>query len=130
MARLIDADDALKRFIQETEASGKNAIHINIIKRLLQDIDTAYDVEKVVEALEKAKFLMSPENEGHYADNGLFLEDAIEIVRKGGVDNGVCKWKMDSVGASIGCRSDLHHTGYVDYKECPYCGKEIKVVEE
>ena len=38
------------------------------------------------EELEKAKFLMPPENEGHYADNVLFLDDAIKIVRKGGVE--------------------------------------------
>ena len=35
---------------------------------------------------------------------------------------------MDNVGASIGCRSDLYHTGYVNRIYCPYCGKKIKVV--
>ena len=53
MARLIDADVAMQRFIQESEYSGVNVVHINTIKRLLQDIDTAYDVEKVVECLEE-----------------------------------------------------------------------------
>lgn len=46
MGRLIDTDVALQRFIKEAETSGKGCIHINTIKRLLQDIDTAYDVEK------------------------------------------------------------------------------------
>ena len=54
-------------------------------KSIINDLPTAYDVEKVVAELENAKFLMPPENDNHYADNGLFLEDAIDIVRKGGV---------------------------------------------
>lgn len=53
MGRLIDADIALGRFIEEAEASGKGCIHINTIKRLLQDIDTAYDVEKIVGEIKK-----------------------------------------------------------------------------
>ena len=51
-----------------------------------------------------------------------------KIVKQVGVSDDVCEWKMDNVGASIGCRSDLHHTGYVNYTYCPYCGKKIKVV--
>lgn len=58
---------------------------VGLYERVL-DIPTAYDVEKVVAELEDAKFLMPPENDNHYADNGLFLEDAINIVRKGGVE--------------------------------------------
>ena len=41
--RLIDADTALQRFIEETETSGNNAIHINTIKRLLQDSEVQYE---------------------------------------------------------------------------------------
>lgn len=55
MGRLIDADDALQRFIKEAEASGRGCIHINTIKRLLQDIDTAYDVKKAVAEMERIK---------------------------------------------------------------------------
>ena len=40
--RLIDANVALQRFIEETETSGKNVIHINTIKRLLLDMDASY----------------------------------------------------------------------------------------
>lgn len=45
--RLIDADVALQRFIKETETSGKNAIHINTIKRLLQDVECGKIYTKV-----------------------------------------------------------------------------------
>lgn len=75
MGRLIDADALIKEYPQ---ASG--------LKLVIENAPTAYDVKKVVAELEDAKFLMPPENDNHYADNGLFLEDAIDIVRKGGVE--------------------------------------------
>lgn len=90
--RLIDADVALQRFIKETETSGKNVIHINTIKRLLQDIDTAYDVEKVVEELEEHKTqygkLQFAHNDANivsvYVGKEQAIDCAIDIVRKGG----------------------------------------------
>ncbi len=83
MGRLIDADVALQRFIEETEASGKNVIHINTIKRLLQDIDTAYDVEKVVEDLQKVSMIVE-QNENSIK---CAIEEnmAVHIVRNGGL---------------------------------------------
>lgn len=92
--RLIDADVALQRFIKETETSGKNAIHINTIKRLLQDMDTAYDVEKVVAELEEHKTqygkLQFAHNDANmvsvYVGKEQAIDCAIDIVRKGGVE--------------------------------------------
>ena len=94
-----------------------------IALRLLDNEPTAYSVDKVVEELEEVAY--AHEDVNSFID----LEDAIEIVKQGGVSDDVCEWKMDNVGASIGCRSDLHHTGYVNHTYCPYCGKKIKVVE-
>ena len=95
--RLIDADVALQRFIKETETSGKNAIHINTIKRLLQDMDTAYDVEKVVEELGKEKEIHTEhykislykdysEIKQRYEQIQGVIDKAIDIVRKGGME--------------------------------------------
>lgn len=53
--RLISESTTMERFIQETQNSGKDMIHINTIKRILSDIDTAYDVKKVVAELEKTR---------------------------------------------------------------------------
>lgn len=78
MARLIDEEVALQQFIKETETSGKNVIHINTLKRLLQDIDTAYDVDKVVAELEK--------KDDDCGCGKITVFDAIDIVRKGGVE--------------------------------------------
>lgn len=87
MARLIDADVAMQRFIQESEYSGVNVVHINTIKRLLQDIDTAYDVEKVVEELQS---LSNAEADYYYANSNDVIdrETAIDIVKNGGSING------------------------------------------
>lgn len=78
MARLIDADK-LKVYLKEY-------LHYEHAIPWVDAQPTAYDVEKVVAELEDAKFLMPPENDNHYADNGLFLEDAIDIVKRGGVE--------------------------------------------
>lgn len=82
MGRLIDEEVALQRFIQETEASGRNFIHINIIKKLLQDIDTAYDAKKVVAELEEAKEIVKEYEKYHCS---VKLDKAIDIVKAGGV---------------------------------------------
>lgn len=108
--------------------------------KAIKDMPTDYDVCKVVEELEKIKGLACDGkscSECEYTSdcfNGeqsekVAIDKAIEIVNQGGVSDDVCEWKMDNVGASIGCRSDLHHTGYVNRTYCPYCRKKIKVVE-
>ena len=53
-----------------------------------------------------------------------------KTVNNGCVSDDFCECKMDNVGVSIGCRSDLHNTGYVNRTYCPYCGKKIKIVGE
>lgn len=85
-------------------------------------------IDKVVEELgtDSSVKLYGSQNSDNYM---IPVKRAIEIVKQGGVSDDVCEWEMDNVGASIGCRSDLHHTGYVSRTYCPYCGKKIKVVE-
>ena len=95
------------------------------IREIIDSEPTAYDVDKVVGELEMEMKASS----GYSAERVSAFSRAIEIVKQGGVFDDVCEWKMDNVGASIGCRSDLHYTGYVNRTYCPYCGKKIKVVE-
>lgn len=70
MKDLISRKAAIERFTEEIEESGKPLIHINTIKRVLQDIDIAYDVDKVIEQFNS-----------HHRD--YYYDEAIEIVRSG-----------------------------------------------
>lgn len=103
---------------------------VDLIK-LVENQPTAYDIDKVVDELEcdrcESCSLLEVCACSKYC--GKCHEKIIEIVKQGGVSDDVCEWKMDNVGASIGCRSDLHHTGYVNEAYCPFCKKKIKVVE-
>ena len=102
---------------------------------------TAYSVDKAVEELEERKAL----NErlvDYESKNGTVTEkyqhikaidvlnDAIEIVKQGGVSDVVCEWKkskdypFDWLVGCDGCEVN-HRQG--DY--CPRCGKKIKVLE-
>ena len=114
------------------------------IREIINDQPNAYSVDKVVQELEeKTDFLKNCTKYGNknaeqqaesYSTMMMYevadlVDDLTEIVKHGGVSDDVCRWKMDNVGASIGCRSDLYHTGYVNRIYCPYCGKKIKVMD-
>ena len=80
MSRLIDVDKLLEELREYHPLSLSHGI--------LSDIEyfpTAYNIDRVIEQLEKVSFVDVDEE---YADDGqrmLFLHDAIEIVKRGGV---------------------------------------------
>lgn len=125
----VDLDDFAMLVQDAVQAYKKMAIDT------IKNQPTAYSVAKVVEKLEEAECNVmanmlfdniikeKPKELGQL----IAYDKAIEIVKQGVVSDDVCEWKMDNVGASIGCRSDLHYTGYVNRTYCPYCGKKIKV---
>ena len=88
MGRLIDADALIKTLETYKFGAIQNEVEREYIKEtvinFVKDAPTAYEPEKVVEELDESSFLMEPRTEGHYADNGVFLDEAIKIVRKGG----------------------------------------------
>ena len=91
------------------------------IMRYIDAMDSAYDIDRVVEELE------SELKKGNIAiDFGEFR--LFEIVKHGGVSDDVCEWKLDGDNLTTGCGDyfNLYDncTGY-----CPRCGKKIKVVE-
>ena len=81
MSRLIDADKLLEEL--------REYHPLSISYGILGDIEyfpTAYDADKVIEQLENVSFVDVDEE---YADDGqrmLFLHDAIEIVKKRGIE--------------------------------------------
>lgn len=91
--RLIDADKLLELIKDQKEreigayAKGINA-GLNIVKSIINDetqTPTAYDVDKVVEQLKDVSY----ERFGYAGmggENVVNLEDAIEIVKAGGID--------------------------------------------
>ena len=82
MSDLISRSEAIQRFIQETVDSKSRLIHINTIKRLLQDVESAYNVDKVIEELELHSFELGTDTlPVHYVR----LNEAIEIVKQGGI---------------------------------------------
>ena len=101
--------------------------------------DIAYDIDKVVEELEKRKqeyldsFRIHENNELYGIACG--LGDAIEIVKQGGVSTDVCEWRLCDEEANVyntSCRNPhilIEGTPKENnYEYCPYCGKKIKVV--
>lgn len=116
----------------------------------LKNIPTAYSVDRVIEELEeRTDFLKDCTKYGNknakqqaesYNTMMMYevadlVDDLIEIVRQGGVDDDVCEWESDYKIVSdkykrvTGCGYefyDLHHA--VEFKFCPYCGKKIKIV--
>ena len=118
---------------------------IQVYKKMVIDTienqPTAYDVDKVVEELEERKheICLSDDDLEHY-QNG--IDNAIEIVKQGGVSDDVCEWEKGSSGyvgypayyskccatKSKGLEMQTHIIA--DWKYCPYCGKKIKVGED
>ena len=134
MSDLISRSKLLKEI--ETWGGCVEALHDYI-----QIMPTAYDINKVVEELNKAKDEIANENycrsinEKEKCDGRncfkCCAEYLIEIVKRGGVFDDVCEWKSASDGEFI----QNPHTKRLYSNEpsmqnvyCNTCGKKIKVV--
>lgn len=95
--RLIDVDKLIDKLIDESIyewVDGNGKIDISYVRALIYKQPTAYDVEKVVEKLENKKFkaFMTLANTGDkqldmiYENVGNCIDNAIEIVKAGGID--------------------------------------------
>lgn len=80
MSRLIDAD-VVMRMLTSVELNNGT---ITDAKMELRNVKTAYDVEKVVERLEKERICL----EDNYGDEVICIgaHDAIDIVKRGWVE--------------------------------------------
>ena len=94
MGRLIDADKLLET-LQDLEPHCENKDYeygmLNTMRyympKIINDEPTVFDVDKVVEQLES---LRNAEEDYYYAscNDVIDIEDAIEVVKGGGVDAG------------------------------------------
>lgn len=139
MSDLISRSKLLKRFlvnkdghrIPERDCDNLEVtVSIKDVKTIIKEQPTAYSVDKVVDEFELHSFEFGTDTlPAHYVR----LNDAIEIVKQGGMTDDVCEWKLD------GDMAINPHT-FIKYKikqydslyaldTCQYCGKKIKVVE-
>lgn len=97
-------------------------------------------IKAVIKELEERKHeICLSDDDLEYYQNG--IDEAIEIVKQGGISDDVCEWEKGSSGyvgypayyskccttKSNGLEMQSHIIA--DWKYCPYCGKKIKVVE-
>ena len=85
--RLIDADKLLNKI----DAYMCGSQDVMFVKELIKEQPTAFDVDKVVEQLEKSHFHTDAtfDDDGCCNDDSeevVNLNEAIEIVRRGGID--------------------------------------------
>lgn len=138
MSDLISRSQLLKEI--ETWGGCVDALHDYI-----QNMPTAYDVDKVVDELEELKnkdicdyldcnVCLYYKKCGVETDqsNNLKWDKLIEIVKQGGASDDVCEWKSASDGEFI----QNPHTKRLYSNEpsmqnvyCNTCGKKIKAVE-
>ena len=91
MSRLIDADK-LKEAINSSLNTGRETFSPEIIYEAVDEQPTAFDVDKVVEQLEKLadeandKILEAGELQLYYDGYEDAMRTAVEIVKGGGVD--------------------------------------------
>ena len=81
---LKDLDSVIAQYNWEDDGAIMDILEC--VRDMAFDQPTAYDVDKIIEQLEKVSFVDVDEE---YADDGqrmLFLHDAIEIVKKGGIE--------------------------------------------
>ena len=134
--RLIDADRFLEYMTDKCDMSAElDPIILGIFRGALKEQPTAYSVDKVVEELEliRAKKTCNKEKcDTKELCRICVVDDAIEIVKRGGVFDDVCEWKSASDGEFI----QNPHTKRLYSNEpsmqnvyCNTCGKKIKVVE-
>ena len=89
MGRLIDADD-VKKMISDTFEKEKDVINsfwkMGTLMDKVDEIQTAYDVDAVVEQLEDRSEEYNSGVRLHGKPEEMLTDDAIEIVKGGGVD--------------------------------------------
>ena len=125
--RLIDADKFKGKVIASHTGSG-------VIKLIaINDVPTAYDLDKVVEKLGNVAYERY-RNDGTGGELVVNVDDAIEIVKGSGSDLALeCKRKLEDEEVSLyatGC-NEYHLLGEETpgenkYRYCPYCGKKIR----
>ena len=84
MSRLIDAD-ALFKAVTEGKYTTGNIFKDMELQQFIKEQPTAFDTEKVVEQLEEKQYAYIRDNGDYEESKYHAFEEAIDIVKKGGV---------------------------------------------
>lgn len=153
--RLIDADELIET-MKKTESEYENAMTcpswwsaFNVIR----EQPTVYDIDKVIEELEKTMQDLSVIEVFSHIDFDSTIQSSLDkflkaynsellrIIKQGYVSDDVCEWKFEETnGIAWHCddKCTTYNQVYIkdlkitleDFEcKCPYCGKKIKVVE-
>ena len=133
MSDLISRSKVISVLEQLEEHSLTGKMDISNVIYLLNNQQTAYDIDNVVEELktDSSIKLYGSQNSDNYL---IPVNKAIEIVKHGGVSDDVCEWQRDEHSENdnpaewIICPHKPKRIFSKDIKYCPYCGKKIKVV--
>ena len=145
MSDLISRSELLKRLEEWNTSDETDKALYNFALNIIIEQPTAYSVDKVVEELEeRADFLKDCTKYGNKnakqqaeAYNTMMMyevtdlvDDLIEIVKNGGVDDDVCERRLIKGykflhKTSCGNTFDMEN----NFKYCPFCGKKIKVIK-
>ena len=130
MSDLISRSELISRIESEYREYGEDYDAEQILGDI-EDMPTAYDIDKVVEELKLHSFEFGTDSiPAHY----LRFNEAIEIVNQGGVSNDVCEWIKYDYRTICPKNHDANNPYWripdnMDkLKYCPYCGKKIKIV--
>ena len=111
------------------------------IKDVIDNMPTAYDIDKVVTELNELDVKAIKRYKGgtfvNYEGTDYYIEKskAIEIVKQGGVSDDVCEWIKYDYRTICPKNHDANNPYWRipdntdKLKYCPYCGKKIKVVD-
>ena len=140
MSDLISRSELISRIESEYREYGEDYDAEQILGDI-EDMQTAYDIDKVVEELNELDVTAIKRYEGgtfgNYKGTDYYIKksDAIEIVKQGGDANDVCEWIEYDYRTICPKNHDANNPYWRipdntdKLKYCPYCGKKIKVVE-
>ena len=139
--RLIDADKLIEKLKSYAECDWNKSLYTmlpSVVDDCIEFVDeqlNSYSVDNVVAELEKirAKKTCNKEKcDTKELCRICVVDDAIEIVKQGGVSDDVCEWKMTDTKKLMTYEASCGNEDLYDnsYKYCPYCGKKIKLVVE
>ena len=135
MSDLISRSELISRIESEYREYGEDYDTEQILGDI-EDMPTAYDVDKIVEKLEKIRVKETCNKEKCDTKEICricVVDDAIEIVKQGGVSDDFCEWTQSgdmAISPHTFSKYKIKQCdGLYALSTCPYCGKKIKVVE-